>query len=326
MELKKISIIVPVYNEEKYIRRCIKQLLNQTYENIEIIFINDGSTDNTKKILEEFLDEIKIKIYHKKNSGVSNTRNVGINIATGDYISFVDSDDEISIDYCAKLISGISNSNLAISGYNIKKENIIKSYVPEKRGIVSIETILAESLKYQKVNTALWNKMFSLNIIKKNNILFRSDISIGEDMLFLFEYCKHISDAYIVKDILYTYYEHANSTMLEHKISNSFKESWYSEWKAISVIEEENNHKKIRYEIIKKKLRVSDKLLSQMYSFNEINKHYSDDFLLYLRKYFLLGVFDSTTSANKKISMVLNAISPLLNKKIKKILKKERYI
>ena len=101
---KKISVIVAVYNTEKYVEKCLNALLNQTYQNLEIIVVEDGSTDNSKEVLKKYADNKKIKIiYNKKNSGLSYSRNVGLENATGDYIGYIDSDDYVYLDYYEKL-------------------------------------------------------------------------------------------------------------------------------------------------------------------------------------------------------------------------------
>ncbi|OUQ56652.1 hypothetical protein B5E58_10530, partial [Tyzzerella sp. An114] len=98
MENKKISVIVPIYNVEKYLNRCVDSIINQTYKNLEIILVDDGSPDNCGKICDEYAKkDNRIKVVHKENGGVSSARNVGLNIATGDYIGFVDGDDWIDL-------------------------------------------------------------------------------------------------------------------------------------------------------------------------------------------------------------------------------------
>ena len=99
MEAKKISVIIPVYNKEKYVTRTIESVLNQTYKNLEIIIINDASTDNSKEICESFKDDRIIMINNPKNLGAGATRNLGLSKVTGDFISFVDADDYICEDY-----------------------------------------------------------------------------------------------------------------------------------------------------------------------------------------------------------------------------------
>ena len=94
--MNKVSIIVPIYNEEKNLKKCIESLINQTYKNLEIILINYGSTDNSKKVIDSYKDK-RIVAIHKKNTGIGDTRNTGINKSTGEYIMFVDSDDYIEL-------------------------------------------------------------------------------------------------------------------------------------------------------------------------------------------------------------------------------------
>ena len=99
-----ISIIVPVYNTEEYIERCIRSIMEQTYENLEILLIDDGSTDNSGKLADEYVkDDARIKVYHKKNGGLSDARNYGFSMSTAEYVCFIDSDDFISLDFYEKL-------------------------------------------------------------------------------------------------------------------------------------------------------------------------------------------------------------------------------
>lgn len=100
--MNKVSLIVPVYNTSKYLEKCINSLINQTLKDIEIIIINDGSTDNSEKIIKKFNDK-RIKYIAKQNEGIGKTRNLGIEKATGEYLAFVDSDDYLSIDFCKKM-------------------------------------------------------------------------------------------------------------------------------------------------------------------------------------------------------------------------------
>lgn len=118
---KKISVIVPVYNTEKYLDKCLDSLLNQTYNNLEIIVVEDGSTDNSKEVLKKYADNKKIKIiYNKKNSGLSYSRNVGLENATGDYIGYIDSDDYVDLDYYEKLMHAIIDNKADIAICDMK--------------------------------------------------------------------------------------------------------------------------------------------------------------------------------------------------------------
>ena len=118
---KKISVIVAVYNTEKYVERCLNSLLNQTYQNLEIIVVEDGSIDNSKKVLKKYADNKKIKIiYNKKNSGLSYSRNVGLENVTGDYIGYIDSDDYVDLDYYEKLMHAIIDNKADIAICDMK--------------------------------------------------------------------------------------------------------------------------------------------------------------------------------------------------------------
>lgn len=118
---KKISVIVAVYNTEKYVEKCLNALLNQTYQNLEIIVVEDGSTDNSKEVLKKYADNKKIKIiYNKKNSGLSYSRNVGLENATGDYIGYIDSDDYVDLDYYEKLMHAIIDNKADIAICDMK--------------------------------------------------------------------------------------------------------------------------------------------------------------------------------------------------------------
>ena len=121
MKNKKISVIVAVYNTEKYVEKCLDSLLNQTYQNLEIIVVEDGSTDNSKEVLKKYANNKKIKIiYNKKNSGLSYSRNVGLENATGDYIGYIDSDDYVDLDYYEKLMQAIVDNKAVIAICDIK--------------------------------------------------------------------------------------------------------------------------------------------------------------------------------------------------------------
>ena len=107
---KLISVIVPVYNVEEYVEKCVLSIINQTYKNLEIILVDDGSTDNSGKICDEIaIKDNRIKVIHKKNGGLSDARNVGIDIAKGDYLGFVDSDDYIDPDMYSILLNNMNN-------------------------------------------------------------------------------------------------------------------------------------------------------------------------------------------------------------------------
>lgn len=181
----KVSIIVPVYNVEKYVSKCLESLLRQTYENIEIILVNDGSQDNSKKIIDNFAkkDE-RVKVIHKNNEGVSVTRNIGILNSTGDYICFVDSDDYVMPDYVEYLLKLIldGKSDIALTtqmfgNFNLKQTSTLKTY------IVSGSEATIKILLYD-IPIGVYSKIFRREFLEKNNISFKRELYIGEGFNF----------------------------------------------------------------------------------------------------------------------------------------------
>lgn len=174
----KVSIIIPVYNCEKYISRCIDSILNQTYKNIEIIAINDGSKDNTKEILNNYAKKYPniIKHIEQENKGIAKTRNYGIKIATGDYITFIDNDDYLDRDYIEKYVNATENSkfDVVIGGYRRPDENGKIVQIIQLKG--------CEEWTKMRILTP-WAKIFKREYILKNNIEFL-DTNIGEDLYF----------------------------------------------------------------------------------------------------------------------------------------------
>jgi len=217
-----ISVIIPVYNMEKYLKRCIDSVINQTFRNLEIILINDGSTDSSGRICDDYkaIDN-RIIVVHKKNEGVGLARNNGINIATGNYISFIDNDDYISLDMYEKLYNELikENADSCIYGYY----RIINNNIKYTR-LMSINGTFSDldNFNYIFLNTLgsepaekndyliLWQSacfcLFSLEIIKKNNLLFPSDKNfISEDHLFIIDYFYFSKKTTILNEALYYY-------------------------------------------------------------------------------------------------------------------------
>lgn len=192
MHDNKVSVIVPVYNVEKYIDKCMESLLNQTYTNIEIILINDGSTDNSGKICDKYacLDD-RVNVFHKENGGVSSARNLGLAKASGNYITFVDPDDWVERNIYETMVASFDNNVDAVfCGYweDPEKETGLTPILhqPEKSGTVNGEEALYQCLIGMGYGyfTAVWNKMFKATFLKNANIEFEK-YSIAEDELWL---------------------------------------------------------------------------------------------------------------------------------------------
>lgn len=210
-----VSVIIPVYNIEKFINRCIDSILQQSYKNLEIILVNDGSTDSSLKICEEYKKiDRRINVLDKPNGGLSDARNFGIKHSSGDYIVFVDGDDTVEIDYILKLYLSIKmfDSDLSMCSFNLVDENYHKykeEILPLSTGLVDGIEILQEVLSsYGYVYVVSWNKMYKREIF--DYLCFEKGKLYEDEYLnhHLFWSFRRVS---IVKDCLYNYVQRSGS-------------------------------------------------------------------------------------------------------------------
>lgn len=244
--MTKLSIIVPVYNVEKYLPKCLESLTNQTLKDIEIICVNDGSMDNSLAILKEFASkDSRIRIIDNQHQGVAKTRNTGIEQSTGEYIGFVDSDDYIDIDFFEKLYNSAtkSNSDIAIASI-LKHKNFFNiynaKYTKEETAITIQDKIkLCEDKKHFFFYA--WNKIYHSGFIKENNIKF-SEGQIYEDVMFAIKALYYSNKIISVYGTKYHYIEHENS-LTKYKDKTGEKE--HDLIKAYSELQEFCNSKNI---------------------------------------------------------------------------------
>lgn len=207
--MDKVSIIVPIYNVEKYLRDCIESIINQTYTEIEIILVNDGSTDSSLEICKEYAEKNeKIKIVDKKNGGLSDARNAGLEHATGKYIMFVDSDDYLALNSCEVLYNAIKDTEFEFVSANFAFTN--NDGIPWKRPMFSdkFQNIPLDIEDYKKsfylVNSTVWNKIFKKEFIDNNNLKFEVGL-LAEDAVFTTLAFLKAKKTYYIKDIVYYY-------------------------------------------------------------------------------------------------------------------------
>jgi len=211
-----ISVIIPVYNVEKYVERCLDSVINQTYKNLEIILIDDGSTDNSGKICDEYVKkDNRIIVVHKENGGVSSARNIGIELANGDYIGFVDSDDYIEKEMYENLFNNLIKYNVDISmcNYYIEK-NSKKTF--HKHDIKDILLINNKAEFFELLNSNyykgfLWNKLFKAEVIKKFKL--KNDIHVCEDLLLVSQIADFSNSFCFDNKCLYNYVMRENSAI-----------------------------------------------------------------------------------------------------------------
>lgn len=187
-----VSIIVPVYNGRKYISECLESIQKQDYSELDIIVVDDGSTDGSFQILDEFArKDNRIKVIKKENSGVSSARNIGMEIMVGDYVCFVDQDDCIAPDYVSYFLNLISNNGAEIAA--VRKANrfvgqlVIKPVSKDEDAEIVSGHEAARQMLYYNFIIAPWNKMISTKLIRKHKLRFREELWGGEGFLFSVE-------------------------------------------------------------------------------------------------------------------------------------------
>lgn len=203
-----ISIIIPVYNGEKSIRKCINQILEYKSDDLEVIVVDDGSTDNTSVIMKNEYIKSNINYFYKNNGGVSDARNFGINHSHGKYIIFVDVDDEIYMESMNELINLMEeNENIDClmgSYYSYRGNKIIKKQ-NYKNDIINIDDFFINIEDNISIIVTPWSKIYRANIIKENHITYDNTLSIGEDTLFNIEYFSNCKSICTVQNIIYRY-------------------------------------------------------------------------------------------------------------------------
>lgn len=220
--MTKISIIIPVYNGEKYIEKCLDSIKNQTFKDYEVLIINDGSKDNTKNLIEKYLNDKRFKLFNRTNHGIGASRNFGLNESSGEYICFIDSDDYVDKEYLEKLYNKILKENLDIvvcnyielnEDLNIEKKVKIKAF--------DNTTIDKNPELLLNINKSPWNKIYRKSILK--NIKFPTDLKY-EDTEFLCKALYNSKLGYIAEYLNY-YVIHTNSetTTMDKRVFDILK-------------------------------------------------------------------------------------------------------
>lgn len=215
-----ISVIVPVYNVEKYLCSCIDSILAQTFTDFELLLIDDGSKDKSGEICDEYAKrDCRVKVFHKENGGVSSARNLGIDESKGEYLFFVDSDDIISSSYIEMFVNYIKkNDSVCVVCKYTNRLSLLKNQINsiKTKEMTSSEFLDEIWISEGKLDGYLWNKMFKRKILIDLNIRFDEKVSIWEDMLFVVEYFVNISTVIFVDAVLYYYRDTMNSAVKQH--------------------------------------------------------------------------------------------------------------
>lgn len=324
--MHKISIIIPVYNAEKYLRRCIDSILNSIYQHFEILLMNDGSTDDSLVICQEYAEKYpeKIRVYTHNNQGVALTRNDGIKYANGEYLMFIDNDDYISTDYLNKYYKAISDGNfdVVMGGYERTDNNN--------------KVLMRKKLKDCKWSTyeivSPWAKIYKSSLIKENSICFLNS-NIGEDIYFNIQVVNITTNIKIIDDTGYKwFYNKASISNTIHKKANKnlqfefLLDSILKKLKELNCYDSQENEyffiKTICWFIvyINNSNTFDNIMQNKDYYFNWLNKNYPN-----YKKNRYLSVFKSSGLSIKNriaICLLVKGEKIYLDKFILKMLKK----
>ncbi len=231
MVRKLISILIPVYNAEKYLNECINSVLNQTYKELEIILIDDGSRDSSGAICDKYADlDARIKVIHKNNSGVSASRNIGITASTGEYICFVDSDDFLPVDSIEKLFTAITQNEVEIVFGNyclcydgkLFKKNL--KHIPGRHSTREYKLIDDGTLSGITFGN-VWGAIYSAELIKVNSIKFNESLKVNEDGIFNIKCCNNAKNIYIEEAYVYNYRKSERFSIDFDELKNNYLET-----------------------------------------------------------------------------------------------------
>lgn len=273
---KKISIVVPIYNVENYLDKCISSIVNQTYGELEIILVDDGSKDNSSKICDEWKEkDSRIKVIHKENGGLSSARNAGLEVATGEYIMFEDSDDWLVNDIVEKCVARIENddSDMVIFGYRKVDEegkdlgNFTfgnDTYSREELSEQLHKRILEMSFGYA------WNKLYRLAVIKESQVVNDGTIIDREDLYFNMSLLNHLNRISYLDYEGYCYLQRSNSLLHNGSLARlEGIESFIKKMKSISWGDKEQEEKVFNMVVLH---YLSDCFVKNVVHNNQLNK------------------------------------------------------
>ncbi len=321
---EKISVIVPIYNAEKYLEICLNSIIHQTYKNIEIILINDGSNDNSEKICERYKNNDERIIYIKQeNKGVSSARNLGVELSSGEYILFVDADDYLELNMIENLYNNAIeyNCDISICNYKITDNFIIyqTENVSLKKNKLTKKEFVINMLSNKYYKGYLWNKLIKKEVIQ--NIRFDVDLHVMEDLIFLLSISSNVHSVYY-DDMLILY----NYVQNQQSVLHNFSKKHFSGVKSYEIILDyidENNLNIIDedyYMYIWNYLFIFMNYYYYLYKENKITIDNIDK-KKYIRKLYLKKALSRKRNIAEKIKLIITCYFPISIGKCKEILR-----
>ena len=310
-----ISIIVPVYNVEKYLEKCVNSIVNQTYKNLEIILVDDGATDSSGKLCDELAKiDNRIKVYHKENGGLSDARNYGVEKSTGEYIGFVDSDDYIDAEMYEKLYEAIKKENVDVAECNLKiiypdREELFTEQ--NYYNVCTKQEYLEEYLKIEKIFGSACVRLIKSDIAKKLKFPVGK---LYEDTYYAYGLI-NVADSYVIMDAPYY-----NYLMRENSITNArFNPRIFD---LIEIVEEFHNTVYENYPGLEEAADcrrmyayfsvLNSILLEENYRDNE----YYSEILSYFKRNYISLLKNKYINRNRKLSVILIKLNIDLYRKV----------
>lgn len=320
---EKISVIIPCYNVEKYIETCLLSIVNQTYKNLEILAIDDGSPDNTPAILDKLAEKYsQLKVIHQKNAGVSAARNIGLKHATGDYIVFVDGDDFLAPDYMEYMLDLVhkTGAEFCLSINCFKEQGEVQTKFLEIKTLSQADAVAL--LLSPRVVVGCWNKIFKRSLLVKNNCTFATDLFYGEGLNFIVTLAQLANKVGIGNRKVY-YYRRNNAVSATTKFNIK---TLNSNTKSLDRIEQNLKfhtpnidtmltlHRSLFYLSTAIRIRTAKQLKDYLKEYKQC--------MVYVRKNYFKLVFKKEVSLYRKCMLLAGCISPWLLSKLDVIRRK----
>lgn len=323
-----VSIIIPVYNCEKYIEKCINSIINQTYKDFEVIIVDDGSIDNSIEICNKLIKTDKrFKITRQTNQGVSCARNQGLELAKGEYITFIDSDDWVENTFIECLLKGILEEQADMSVCGIVREslkNVVigKEKYPQK--VLNNKEAMSSALRMDGFQGYLCNKMFCRNLIENNKLRLDSEITILEDLLFVVQYLNGADKIVTVPQATYHYIVHDDSARQACSKGESFNIKWLTEIKALSKIINYVKYDELKNYAKARKVLSCGFYLKRMYECEYHNKKVEKRLKKYIRQHLHILWKNDAGNFKWKLTTTICGFSPKCENCIHNIIKGSR--
>ena len=324
MKLYKVTVAVPVYNGQDVIERCINSIFNQSYRDIEIIVVNDGSTDKTFEILNQLeVSDERMQVIDIENGGVSNARNRAIDLASGDLICFVDADDYLLPMHVQEFVNSFEDGTLLATTYQTVNDISEVQYDISKgsKEVLSPQEAEKEMFYGYKLSNYCWDKCFDLSSIRSNAIRFDTSLKIGEDTAFVNAYVRKSKKVIRIDQKSYVHVVNKQSVMENLYRDNAWKALYGSICVSKSIFESSKSLE-VSNAILAAIIQAEEHLLRIMCVKSVFNEIYDAELKLFKKNY-LRVVFDSRVDMRQRLKVLMMGLNPFRKKLYERIYKVE---